>query len=122
MDAIYVILTVIAGLALLYILWCLAEPFFLDMDKAVLKKSPRKDASINNIVINSGVKINCEPIINSNIYHTAPLDMTFMEMSSEIISINGMLYNVIGGNCSDDKFRFNLTMKPTRMVGNPIIK
>ena len=52
MDAIYVILTVIAGLALLYILWCLAEPFFLDMDKAVLKKSPRKDASINNIVIN----------------------------------------------------------------------
>ena len=52
MDAIYVILTVIAGLALLYILWCLAEPFFLDMDKAVLKKSPRKEASINNIVIN----------------------------------------------------------------------
>ena len=77
---------------------------------------------INNIVINSGVKINCEPIINSNIYHTAPLDMTFMEMSSEIISINGMLYNVIAGNCSDDKFRFNLTMKPTRMLGNPIIK
>lgn len=52
MDAIYVILTVIAGLALLYILWCLAEPFFLDMDKAVLKKSPRKNSSINNIVIN----------------------------------------------------------------------
>ncbi|MBR4430867.1 MAG: metallophosphoesterase [Clostridiales bacterium] len=52
MDAIYVILTVIAGLALLYILWCLAEPFFLDMDKAVLKKSPRKDGPNNNIVIN----------------------------------------------------------------------
>ena len=52
MDAIYVILTVIAGLALLYILWCLTEPFFLDMDKAVLKKSSREDPIINNIVVN----------------------------------------------------------------------
>ncbi|MBQ6017202.1 MAG: metallophosphoesterase [Clostridiales bacterium] len=51
MDVIYVILTVFAGLALLYILWCLAEPFFLDMDKATLKKSPRKDPDSNNIVV-----------------------------------------------------------------------
>ena len=52
MDAIYVILTVLAGLALLYILWCLAEPFFLDMDKATLKKSSGKDPINNNIVVN----------------------------------------------------------------------
>ena len=41
MDKIYIILIIVAALALLYILWCLTEPFFLDSDKTTLRKSPK---------------------------------------------------------------------------------
>ncbi|MBR3247569.1 MAG: metallophosphoesterase [Clostridiales bacterium] len=38
MDKICPVLTVIAVLILLYILWCFIEPFFLDLDRAVMRK------------------------------------------------------------------------------------
>ena len=51
MEKIYAILIVLAVLILLYILWCLAEPFFLDSDKAVLKKSAKENLSDNDISV-----------------------------------------------------------------------
>lgn len=40
-----VVLMILAGLALLYILWCLAEPFFLINDKVKMKRSYSVDRS-----------------------------------------------------------------------------
>jgi len=48
MEKIYPFLIALAVLILLYIMWCLIEPFFLVSDKAVLKKSNK----INNNDIN----------------------------------------------------------------------
>ena len=48
MEKIYLVLSALAALILLYLLWCLAEPFFLVSDRAVLKKSIK----INNNDIN----------------------------------------------------------------------
>ena len=51
MDKIWVIYAVLAAIALLYIIWCLAEPFFLDNDRAVLKKSDKKAVSEGKVSI-----------------------------------------------------------------------
>ncbi|MCR5328182.1 MAG: metallophosphoesterase [Saccharofermentans sp.] len=48
MEKIYPFLIALAALIVLYLLWCLAEPFFLESDRAVLKKSNK----INNNDIN----------------------------------------------------------------------
>lgn len=48
MEKIYPFLITLAALILIYLLWCLAEPFFLESDRAVLKKSNK----INNNDIN----------------------------------------------------------------------
>lgn len=50
MEKIFPFLIALAALALLYIMWCLIEPFFLDMDRAVLKKSDKASNS-DDIVI-----------------------------------------------------------------------
>lgn len=39
MDKIYPVLAVLAALILPYILWCIIEPFFFDLDRVVLKKT-----------------------------------------------------------------------------------
>ena len=51
MEKLFIGLIVLAVLILLYILWCLIEPFILDMDRAVLKKSSTKPFSSENISI-----------------------------------------------------------------------
>ena len=51
MEKLFIGLIVLAALILLYILWCLIEPFILDMDRAVLKKSSKKPFSSENISI-----------------------------------------------------------------------
>ena len=51
MDKIYTVLMVLAALILIYILWCFIEPFILDMDRAVLKRSPADDPSADKINI-----------------------------------------------------------------------
>ena len=51
MEKIYPFLIVIAGLILLYILWCLIEPFILDQDKAVLRKSSTDKSLYKEIII-----------------------------------------------------------------------
>ena len=51
MDKIYVILIIIAAFALIYILWCLAEPFFLDQDRATLKKSPEDLTDADHLTV-----------------------------------------------------------------------
>ena len=38
MDIFLTVLLILAALILLYVLWCLAEPFFLVNDRVVLKK------------------------------------------------------------------------------------
>ena len=50
MEKIFPFLIALAALALLYILWCLIEPFFLDMDRAVLKK-PAKASDSGEIAV-----------------------------------------------------------------------
>ncbi len=51
MEKIYPVILVLAGLILVYILWCLCEPFFLDLDKTVLKRSSRGRSSDSEIAI-----------------------------------------------------------------------
>lgn len=51
MDVLHLILTVSAALILLYIFWCLAEPFFLDLDKARLRRSSVSAPSDGKIII-----------------------------------------------------------------------
>jgi hypothetical protein len=58
MDKIYPVLAVFASIILLYILWCFIEPFFLDLDRTVMKRSSpdRKTAgtiSVKKIPLNS---------------------------------------------------------------------
>ena len=50
MEKIFPFLIALAALALLYTLWCLIEPFFLDMDRAVLKK-PAKASDCGEIIV-----------------------------------------------------------------------
>ena len=58
MDKIHPVITILAVLILLYILWCLIEPFFFDLDRAELKKSSSdKDP---------GIKIKKFPLKNRN--------------------------------------------------------
>ena len=51
MDKIYVVLIAVSALILLYILWCFIEPFFLDQDRATLKKSPDDASPAGSITI-----------------------------------------------------------------------
>jgi len=51
MDKIYVVLIAVSALILLYILWCFIEPFFLDQDRATLKKSPDDSSPAGSITI-----------------------------------------------------------------------
>lgn len=61
MEKIYPVLIVIAGLILVYILWCLTEPFILDQDKVTLRKSS-SDKSLNK-----GIIIKRLPMTDSNV-------------------------------------------------------
>lgn len=57
MDKIHPVITIMAVLILLYILWCLIEPFFFELDRAELKKSSSdKDPgiTIKKLPLNSG--------------------------------------------------------------------
>lgn len=57
MDKIYPVITVLAVLILISILWCLIEPFFFDLDRAVLKRSSsdkNPDIKIKKYPLNSG--------------------------------------------------------------------
>ena len=47
MDVFFAVLLVLAALILLYILWCLTEPFFLVNDKVILKRSELTRGSIS---------------------------------------------------------------------------
>ena len=47
MDTFLVVLMIFAALILLYILWCLAEPFFLVNDRVILKRSELKGGDIS---------------------------------------------------------------------------
>ena len=54
MEMIFPVLSVLAAIILLYILWCFTEPFFLDLDRAFLKKSsktsvPAEEVSVRKI-------------------------------------------------------------------------
>ena len=51
MDKIYVVLIAVSALILLYILWCFIEPFFLDQDRAALKKCPDDASPAGSITI-----------------------------------------------------------------------
>lgn len=51
MDKIYVFLIILAALALLYILWCFLEPFFLDCDRAVLKKTVKDACPVDELTV-----------------------------------------------------------------------
>ncbi|MBQ1298115.1 MAG: metallophosphoesterase, partial [Clostridiales bacterium] len=51
MDKIYVVLIAVSALILLYILWCFIEPFFLDQDRATLKKTPDDSSPADSITI-----------------------------------------------------------------------
>ena len=51
MDKIYVVLIAVSALILLYILWCFIEPFFLDQDRATLKKTPDDSSPAGSITI-----------------------------------------------------------------------
>ena len=59
MDIYFPVFPVLAALILSYILWCVIEPFFLDVDRAVLKKSfSDKDSggkiTVKKIPLNTG--------------------------------------------------------------------
>ena len=47
MDVIFTILLILAALILLYILWCLAEPFFVINDRVSMKKSVPDNAPVS---------------------------------------------------------------------------
>ena len=53
MDKIYIILAIPAALVLLSLIWCLVEPFILDLDMISLKRSPKisqgKDISVKKL-------------------------------------------------------------------------
>ena len=51
MDKFCVVLIVLAVLILLYIIWCFSEPFFLETDRAVLKKGRKDPSEINKETI-----------------------------------------------------------------------
>ncbi len=51
MDKIGPVLAVLAGLILLYVLWCFIEPFFLDLDRAVLKRPPSGSPGNSGITV-----------------------------------------------------------------------
>ena len=51
MDKIYVVLIIFAALALVYILWCFLEPFFLDCDRAVLKKTSKDACPVDMLTV-----------------------------------------------------------------------
>jgi len=51
MEKTCVVLTAIAIMALLYILWCLAEPFFLDMNRIILKSSPEDNTPADKLKV-----------------------------------------------------------------------
>ena len=44
MDIFLTVLLILAALILLYVLWCLAEPFFLVNDRVVLKSTRQTKA------------------------------------------------------------------------------
>lgn len=50
MDKIYIILAIPAGLILLSIIWCLIEPFVLDLDRISMKRAS-KDSSTKDISV-----------------------------------------------------------------------
>ena len=57
MDKIYPVITVLAVLILVYILWCLIEPFFLVLDRAEIKRSSSDkvpEVKIKKIPLNTG--------------------------------------------------------------------
>ena len=47
MGVFFAVLLILAALILLYILWCLAEPFFLVNDKVSLKRTELTDGEIS---------------------------------------------------------------------------
>ena len=47
MGAFFTVLLILAALILLYVIWCLAEPFFLVTDKVRLKSSPKDTGAIS---------------------------------------------------------------------------
>ena len=51
MDVFLTVLLILAALILLYVLWCLAEPFFLDQDRATLKKSPEDLTDADHLTV-----------------------------------------------------------------------
>ncbi len=51
MDKIYPVLAVLAALITVYILWCVIEPFFLDLDRAVLKRSSETGSEGREITV-----------------------------------------------------------------------
>lgn len=59
MDKIYPVLLVLAALILPYIIWCMIEPFLLDLDRAVLKKSDEgvsrdKEIAVKKLPLTAG--------------------------------------------------------------------
>ena len=71
MDNIYTILSVLAVLILPYILWCFIEPFFLELDRAALKKTSGNHASSAEIIIKK------LPLVDSNITGNPDLRLFF---------------------------------------------
>ena len=51
MDKIYTVSAVLAALILPYILWCIIEPFFFDLDSAVLKRSSGEGSRDKGITV-----------------------------------------------------------------------
>lgn len=62
MDKIYPVLFVLAALILLFSLWCFIEPFFFDLNRAVLKRSATKNGTSDNITVK---KIPADPFSGS---------------------------------------------------------
>ena len=87
MSPVYVILIILAAFILLTLIWCLAEPFFLDFDRVQLTLSPSRDATSDELSIKKlsllNKDINKEPDLR--IFFFSDVHAEFCAISSKRI-------------------------------------